>query len=988
MRIVWLPALLLLPASAPAADGAADATLPLRAVRFADAREGWAAGDGGIVLHTIDAGKTWERQPTATRASLRGLAMLTPYTGFAVGRTELPGGGSAGVVLRTADGGATWAEVNVSPLPGLNTVHFIDEATGFAAGDCTDAFPAGAFRTTDGGRTWQALRGPRVGRYSACDGPRADAGLFASDRGLMRLSGDTLTPLSTGSGPAKSLAGLARTADHRVLAVGDAGTISRLADPAGAWAAASAGGAVGDLRAVGVVGESAWAVGRTGKVLFHSTDFGQSWKPKPLPTPVPLNAIHMLDAKTGWAAGDLGTIVRTTDGGESWTLQHAGGQRAAVLFAPARADAVPLGLVAQLSRAGGYHCVAVTTAAADGPRLNAALQSVGGAGADVGYAKVWPHYLSEPTPGRTAESLKELRDPALLEMLVFLLRVWRPEVLVADAVAPDTPMPDCVGLLHLKEAFTLAADPTAYPDHLSTHGLGVHAARKLYAVTADGPVVIDLAAFAPEVGEAWKDHTEVGYSLLPGRPVPPARVALRPIAHRVPGTESHADVMRGIDLPAGGTARRPAETRDRDPEAVATRAGWAATRRDLDALGAKPADRTTIAEALTKIGTLPSSVACRAAVALGRTYADRGEWTAARELHAAAADKFPLEAESADAVRFLTRFYAGAETRRRIELGHFAMYQPAAWEAVPEATVKPASAGAAFDPAAKFRLRDPGVVREWHQAALDLHPRLAAVAPHAVRDPGHILALTAARRRLGLHADATFGLKLALANNPATPPSDPWRPRLAEELRSLAADLEPDPAAPRLTARVTATKPYLDGHQTDACWADAATVPISHWTGVRGAAEYRTTVRMLTDDKFLYVGLTCGRPNADGMTPDKAVGRDNVMTGQDRVELRLDLDRGCGNPYRLCVDAAGRAADDCGGDASWNPRWFVAVHRGKSEWSAELAVPLTELTGAKVTGEVWGLNVVRIVPGVGAAGWAAPADADPRLVGHLRFAGK
>ncbi len=984
MRIVWLPALLLL----PGVSAAADAVLPLRAIRFADAREGWAAGDGGTVLHSIDGGKTWERQPTGTRASLRGLAMLNPYTGFAVGRTELPTGGSAGIVLRTTDGGATWVEANVTPLPGLNAVHFLDESTGFAAGDCTDAFPAGAFRTADGGRTWQALRGPRVGSYSACDCPRADAGLFAYDRGLMRLSGDTLTPLATGAGPVKPLAGLARTADHRVLCVGDAGTVARLADPAGAWATSSAGGAVVDLRAVGVVGESAWAVGRTGKVLFRSADFGQTWQPKPVPTPVPLNAVHMLDAMTGWAAGDLGTIIRTTDGGDSWTLQHAGGQRAAVLFAPARAEAVPLGLVAKLTREGGYHCVAVTTAAADGPRLNAALQSVGGAGADVGCPKVWPQYLSEPIPGRTAESLKELRDPVLLEKLVFLLRVWRPDVVVADAVAPAAPVPDCVGLLHLKEAFTRAADPAAYPDQLSTLGLEVHAAKKLYAVAADGPVAVDLAAFAPEVGESWKDHAEAGYAMLPGRPVPPARVTLRPVAHRAAGTESHADVMQGLDLPPGGTARRPAEARDRDPEAVAARAGWAAVRRDLDALGAKPADRASIAEALAKIGPLPANVACRAAAALGRTYADRGEWTAARELYAAAADKYPLETESAEAVRWLTRFYAGAETRRRIELGHFAMYQPAAWEAVPEAAVLQASAGAAFDPATKFRLRDPDVVRQWHQATLDLHPRLAAFGPHAVRDPAHVLALTAARRRLGLHADATFGLKLALANNPAVPPTDPWRLRLAEELRSLSADLEPDPAAPRLTARMTATKPYLDGHLTDACWTDAPASPLPHWAGVRDGGEYQTTVRMLTDAKFLYVGLTCGRPNADGLPTAKSGGRDDIMAGQDRVELRLDLDRGCCNQCRLYVDAAGRAADDCGGDATWNSRWFVAVRRNKSEWSAELAIPLAELTGAKVAGEVWGLNVVRTVPGVGAAGWAAPADADPRLVGHLRFGGK
>src|SRR5438270_12319487 len=101
---------------------------PLRAVRFVDKNEGWAVGDHGCVWHTIDGGKNWERQPTGTTASLRGVQFLTPYIGFVVGRTELPhGAGSAGVVLSTADGGATWTELTSSLLPGLNALHVADE---------------------------------------------------------------------------------------------------------------------------------------------------------------------------------------------------------------------------------------------------------------------------------------------------------------------------------------------------------------------------------------------------------------------------------------------------------------------------------------------------------------------------------------------------------------------------------------------------------------------------------------------------------------------------------------------------------------------------------------------------------------------------------------------------------------------------------------------------------------------------------------------
>src|SRR2546421_3864181 len=78
----------------------------LHAVQFVDRDEGWAVGDEGVVWHTIDGGRNWERQPTGVRASLRWVQFLNPFTGWVAGREELPhNGGSVGVLLFTQDGG-------------------------------------------------------------------------------------------------------------------------------------------------------------------------------------------------------------------------------------------------------------------------------------------------------------------------------------------------------------------------------------------------------------------------------------------------------------------------------------------------------------------------------------------------------------------------------------------------------------------------------------------------------------------------------------------------------------------------------------------------------------------------------------------------------------------------------------------------------------------------------------------------------------------
>src|SRR5262249_27703645 len=120
---------------------------PLRAVYFVDRNEGWAAGDEGVIWHTIDGGTNWERQATGVRASLRALCFLNPFTGYVVGRQELPYGGSAGVILMTSDGGINWTELAPNTLPGLHVVKFFSNKLGIVAGDGSDQYGSGVFLT-------------------------------------------------------------------------------------------------------------------------------------------------------------------------------------------------------------------------------------------------------------------------------------------------------------------------------------------------------------------------------------------------------------------------------------------------------------------------------------------------------------------------------------------------------------------------------------------------------------------------------------------------------------------------------------------------------------------------------------------------------------------------------------------------------------------------------------------------------------------------
>ena len=51
-------------------------------------------------------------------------------------------------------------------------------------------------------------------------------------------------------------------------------------------------------------------------VIVRTTDGGETWTAQSSGTPASLYGVHFTDADTGTAVGDNGTILRTTAGGD------------------------------------------------------------------------------------------------------------------------------------------------------------------------------------------------------------------------------------------------------------------------------------------------------------------------------------------------------------------------------------------------------------------------------------------------------------------------------------------------------------------------------------------------------------------------------------------------------------------------------------------------------------------------------------------------
>ncbi len=582
MRHVRLPlaaalaALLAAPALAQPPVPFDDAAV--HAVQFIDRDEGWAVGDDGVIWHSVNGGATWERQKSGTRASLRAVHFLTPYSGWAVGRLDAPGGVSVGVMLKTTDGGIGWEEVGTNVMPGLHAVRFFDEKTGYLCGDGTDAFPSGMFATEDGGRTWNPVKGPRTPGWRAADFLPSRSGVVAgawSKLGTVRAGEYADADLDPLGG--RSINGVKVTAAAS-FAVGDGGAVLVSTDGGRAWGFANLGLSPAtlancDFKCVSAVGSHVWVAGRPGSFVLHSGDAGKTWEVQKTNLPCPVNGMQFLDETTGWVVGELGTIAGTTDGGKTWKVQQTGGQRAAVLFLHAHGRGVPLETVALLGHGEGYRCAAVGVTSADPAtadprragdpaRLRQAARLAGGVSGE----NVWCFPLPAHADGLAPRDLMAAWDRShggkaaeqLLRQMVLAIRVWQPEVVVTDVLATDAHPADVLVLTAVKEAFKQAADPACFPEQVTELGLKPAVAKKLYALSPDdpqAPVKLDLTEFHKALGDSPKDFAEPAARVLDADAA--GRRCFKLVAHRLQGSEAHTGLMDGVTLARGGEARRP-----------------------------------------------------------------------------------------------------------------------------------------------------------------------------------------------------------------------------------------------------------------------------------------------------------------------------------------------------------------------------------------------------------------------------------------------
>jgi tetratricopeptide (TPR) repeat protein len=576
--------------------------------------------------------------------------------------------------------------------------------------------------------------------------------------------------------------------------------------------------------------------------------------------------------------------------------------------------------------------------------------------------------------------------------MVLALRVWRPEVVVTDCPSArgDVLPADALVAEAVKEAFARAADPQAFPEHREKLGLEPWQASKLYGCwqNRDGAqVAVDLTVAGRRLEALVRDFAAPAAALLADAPPPsPGQCYYRLLASTSADASSHHDLMEGTVLPPGGVARRNGgEPRELAPEVAKA----IQTRRNLEAMAQAPlSGLADPAKLLTEMGPalqgLPPDQGARAAYAVAHQFARQGQWNLAREAFLLMVDRYPAHPLAADAYRWLIRYNSSSEARRRYELGKFLLLTRTEFPPLPKddtAAQKPATSGSAQSQAQIQQVRQLSMLgsreetRRWYEGCLEFEPRLAAFGPLFASDPSVQFCLQAAHRKLG----DFDGAKKWYARFAAEHPSGPWK-ELAETELWLTKPAG-QPPRPMISCRRTDTRPFLDGKLDEDCWTAHKPLVLRNAVGDT-VKEYPTEVWLAHDKDFLYLALRCRHPADRHVEPVKVRPRDADVRPYDRVSLLLDLDRDYATYFQLQIDQRGCVCDDCWGDLSWDPRWFVAMHSEPDCWQVEAAIPMIELTGDIVTvGNAWACNVVRILPGRGVQACSVPADVQPRPEG-------
>ena len=250
-------------------------TVTLNAVRFVNESFGYAVGNGGVILRTVDGGANWVVLNSGVTVDISDCEILSPDIAWVTC--------AGGLVLQTTDGGVTWIQIPLEIPENLTGIDFD---------------PIGC-------------RGYVVGQSGV-------AYTFESDFCTPAGNDPNYTLLTTGV--TKRLTGISFINANLGCVAGFGGTVLITNDGGQTWVSSNTGIST-DLTGIHLVGSTAFITG-LGGLICTSNDGGLTWIPFNTGTTANFYGSSFLSATYGFAVGANGTICFYN--GAGWVAQTTG----------------------------------------------------------------------------------------------------------------------------------------------------------------------------------------------------------------------------------------------------------------------------------------------------------------------------------------------------------------------------------------------------------------------------------------------------------------------------------------------------------------------------------------------------------------------------------------------------------------------------------------------------------------------------------------
>ncbi|NQY08090.1 MAG: hypothetical protein HRT71_01065 [Flavobacteriales bacterium] len=253
---------------------------------------GYAVGDKGELLRSSNL-SSWDSQGDDIKPA-RVTATTTAPGGTMYSTSE------TGIVGRSYDKGASWV-FDASGVSNLNSIYFIDADNGIAVGDQSIA------KTDNGGNSWSVISGAGTDTYQ-------DVFLLSIDRGFIvgqNNSGEGVIKQVDLDGSSISDVTPATPTLDPLNSVHFAGIVGYIAGNNGALLKTENGNEPGS---------AVWGV----LEATNDDDWVAYTDPLNSTNTVDLNDIQCIDITTVYAVGNGGVIIKSIDGGVSWTRRESG----------------------------------------------------------------------------------------------------------------------------------------------------------------------------------------------------------------------------------------------------------------------------------------------------------------------------------------------------------------------------------------------------------------------------------------------------------------------------------------------------------------------------------------------------------------------------------------------------------------------------------------------------------------------------------------